>query len=108
MSLEDDAKPARATIPPQIKKNTLLLAVIQALVATGFQLIPSLGGLIMLRFTESLAFVGLTLSIGSIARPVMAYPAGMLADARGRKPRARPKEISSMSGNLVESGGTNL
>ncbi len=86
MSLEDDAKPARATIPPQIKKNTLLLAVIQALVATGFQLIPSLGGLIMLRFTESLAFVGLTLSIGSIARPIMSYPAGMLADARGRKP----------------------
>ena len=86
MSLEDDAKPARAPIPPLIKRNTLLLAVIQALVATGFQLIPSLGGLIMLRFTESLAFVGLTLSIGSIARPIMAYPAGMLADARGRKP----------------------
>ena len=86
MSLEDDAKPARAPIPPLIKRNTLLLAVIQALVATGFQLIPSLGGLIMLRFTESLAFMGLTLSIGSIARPIMAYPAGMLADARGRKP----------------------
>ena len=86
MSREEDAKPARAPIPPLIKRNTLLLAVIQALVATGFQLIPSLGGLIMLRFTESLAFVGLTLSIGSIARPIMAYPAGMLADARGRKP----------------------
>jgi MFS family permease len=58
----------------------------QALIATGFQLIPSLGGLIMLRFTDALAFVGLTLSIGRITSPVMAYPAGRLADSRGRKP----------------------
>ncbi len=40
----------------------------------------------MLRFTDTLAFVGLTLSIGGIARPLMAYPAGRLADSRGRKP----------------------
>jgi MFS family permease len=58
----------------------------QALIATGFQLIPSLGGLIMLRFTDALAFVGLTLSIGRITSPVMAYPAGRIADSRGRKP----------------------
>ena len=86
MSKGDDVKPARTPIPPQIKRNTLLLALMQALIATGFQLIPSLGGLIMLRFTDALAFVGLTLSIGRITSPVMAYPAGRLADSRGRKP----------------------
>jgi MFS family permease len=58
----------------------------QALIATGFQLIPSLGALIMLRFTDALALVGLTLSIGRITAPLMAYPAGRLADSRGRKP----------------------
>ena len=86
MSQGDDAKPVRTPIPPQIKRNTLLLALMQALIATGFQLIPSLGGLIMLRFTDALALVGLTLSIGGITSPLMAYPAGRLADSRGRKP----------------------
>ena len=86
MSQVDDTKPARTPIPPQIKRNTLLLALMQALIATGLQLIPSLGGLIMLRFTDALALVALTLSIRGIASPLMAYPAGRLADSRGRKP----------------------
>ncbi|MEE8354844.1 MAG: MFS transporter [Candidatus Bathyarchaeia archaeon] len=86
MSQGDDGKPPRTPIPPQIKRNTLLLALMQALIATGFQLIPSLGALIMLRFTDALALVGLTLSIGRITAPLMAYPAGRLADSRGRKP----------------------
>lgn len=72
-------------IPPQIKRNTLYLALVQALVATGFQLVPSLGALIMLRFTDVLALIGATLSIGKITGPLMSYPAGILADRRGRK-----------------------
>ena len=40
----------------------------------------------MLRFTDALAFVGLTYSIRRIANALMSYPAGKLADARGRKP----------------------
>ncbi len=72
-------------IPPHIKRNTLYLALVQALVATGFQLVPSLGSLIMLRFTDVLALIGATLSVGRIAGPLMSYPAGILADRRGRK-----------------------
>ncbi|MBT5642094.1 MFS transporter, partial [Candidatus Bathyarchaeota archaeon] len=72
-------------IPPHIKRNTLYLALIQALVATGFQLIPSLGSLIMLRFTDVLALIGATLSMGKITGPLMSYPAGLLADRKGRK-----------------------
>jgi MFS family permease len=72
-------------IPPQIKRNTLYLALVQALVATGFQLVPSLGSLIMLRFTDVLALIGATLSMGKITGPLMSYPAGILADRRGRK-----------------------
>ncbi|MBT7186691.1 MFS transporter [Candidatus Bathyarchaeota archaeon] len=72
-------------IPPHIKRNTLYLALVQALVATGFQLIPSLGSLIMLRFTDVLALIGATLSMGKITGPLMSYPAGLLADRKGRK-----------------------
>jgi MFS family permease len=72
-------------IPLQIKRNTIYLALTQALIFTGLQLIPSLGALIMLRFTEELALIGLSLSIGSIIGPLMSYPAGKLADSRGRK-----------------------
>jgi MFS family permease len=75
----------KTIIPQLIKRNTIYLALTQALIATGFQLIPSLGGLIMLRFTSVLALITMTLSIGRITGPLMSYPAGYLADRRGRK-----------------------
>lgn len=75
----------KTAIPQQIRQNTIYLALTQALIATGFQLVPSLGGLIMLRFTEALALITMTLSIGRITGPLMSYPAGNLADKRGRK-----------------------
>jgi MFS family permease len=49
-------------------------------------MIPSLAGLIMLRFTGSIALVGLSLSIITIAGMVMSYPAGKLSDSFGRRP----------------------
>lgn len=72
-------------IPPQIKRNIIYLALTQALIATGFQLVPSLGAPIMLRFTQALALIGVVLSLGRITGPLMSYPAGNLADRRGRK-----------------------
>lgn len=75
----------KTSIPQQIRRNTIYLALTQALIATGFQLVPSLGGLIMLRFTETLALITMTLSIGRITGPLMSYPAGNIADRRGRK-----------------------
>lgn len=80
-----DARP-RSSIPPIIRRNTLFLGVNQALISSGSQLIPSLAGLIMLRFTDSLALVGLTLGINGIARILMSYPAGRMADTFGRRP----------------------
>lgn len=40
----------------------------------------------MLRFTNSLALVGLTFGINGIAQIVMSYPAGRMADTFGRRP----------------------
>jgi MFS family permease len=72
-------------IPSLIKKNTLLLAVIKTLIAAGFQIMPSLGSLIMLRFTNALTLVGLILSIGSVTRAIVSFPAGNMADSFGRR-----------------------
>jgi MFS family permease len=73
------------TIPHQIKRNTIYLAVTQSLIATGFQLIPSLGGLLMMRFTDTLALVGMTLSIGRVTGSIASYPAGKISDTLGRR-----------------------
>jgi MFS family permease len=75
----------KTAIPQQIRRNTIYLALTQALIATGFQLVPSLGGLIMLRFTSTLALITMTLSTIRITGPLMSYPAGYLADRKGRK-----------------------
>ena len=75
-----------SSIPTIIIRNTVFLAVIQALINSGSQMIPSLAGLIMLRFTGSIALVGLTLSIITIAGMVTSYPAGKLSDTFGRRP----------------------
>jgi MFS family permease len=72
-------------IPLQIKRNTLYLTLTRALVSTGSQLVPSLGAIIMLRFTDVLALIGATLSMGKITGLIMSYPAGILADRKGRK-----------------------
>ncbi len=76
---------SKHAIPARIKRNTLFLSITQALLATGSQLVVSIGSLIMLRFTDALALVGLTLSIGTITGAVASYPAGYMADARGRR-----------------------
>jgi MFS family permease len=86
LSSDEVPEPGKASIPPEIKRNTLLLFVTQAIVATGSQLLPALGALVMLRFTDALAYVGLTYSLRRIANALMSYPAGKLADSRGRKP----------------------
>ena len=39
----------------------------------------------MLRSTNALALIGMTMSMGRITGPLMSYPAGTLADSRGRK-----------------------
>jgi MFS family permease len=75
-----------SALPKIIIRNTIFLAVIQALINSSMQMIPSLAGLIMLRFTGSITLVGLTLSIITVAGMVMSYPAGKLSDTFGRRP----------------------
>ncbi|MFA5869191.1 MAG: MFS transporter [Candidatus Bathyarchaeia archaeon] len=79
-------KKDNTALPAVIKKNTILLMIAQALMSSSSQLIPSLAGIIVFRFTGSLVLVGLPLSIVGIASAVASYPSGHIADSRGRRP----------------------
>ncbi len=82
-----DSKENKTTsIPKTIIRNTVFLAVIRALTSSGSQMIPSLAGLIMLRFTGSIVLVGFMSSIIKIAGMATSYPAGKLSDTYGRRP----------------------
>lgn len=76
----------RASIPRLIKRNTVFLAVAEAFVGTGQQMVPTLTSIIIVQFLQSAALAGIGTSILAVSRLIIGYPTGQLADARGRKP----------------------
>ena len=79
------AAPGNDTIPRLIKRNTVFLAIGQAVVGSTFQLSPVVGGLVILRMTGSLPLVGLTVGLSGLTRIIVSYPVGKLADTVGRR-----------------------
>jgi MFS family permease len=72
-------------IPALIKRNTILLAATQAFVGIGTQMPPALGPIIMVHLVGSATLAGLSTSIQSLSRFLIAYPIGWVADAWGRR-----------------------
>jgi MFS family permease len=72
-------------VPPLIRRNTVLLALAQAFVGAGTQLVPTLGGIMIERLLGSVALAGLATSLMYGARLLIAYPVGWITDAHGRK-----------------------
>src|SRR3972149_6889977 len=72
-------------IPSVVKRNTLLFALSQAFVGTGFQMVPTLGAIMVVELLGSAALAGLGVSLIGISRFLVAYPFGWLTDAVGRK-----------------------
>ena len=75
----------RLKIPSVVKKNTVRLALSQAFVGSGTQMIPALGALIILQLTHSATLTGLGTAMIAISRFMIAYPAGKISDRFGRK-----------------------
>src|SRR5947199_9785970 len=75
----------RDPIPALIKRNVLLLAASQALVGTATQMMPALGAIMAVHFTGSAVLAGLATAVLAGCRFLVAYPAGYLADTRGRR-----------------------
>src|SRR5262249_61450642 len=71
--------------PPAIKRNTLLLAVTQAFVGVGNQMVPTLGALMVLQLLGSPALAGIATGILGGCRFLAAYPIGALTDRHGRR-----------------------
>ncbi len=72
-------------IPPQIKKNTWLLATAQAINGAGMQLVPTLGAIQVVTLLGNAAFAGVATSLVALSRVMTAFLVGRLTDQRGRK-----------------------
>jgi MFS family permease len=75
----------RPPIPPAIKRNTLLLAVTQAFVGVGNQMVPALGAIMVLQLLGSPALAGIATGILGGCRVLVAYPIGAITDRHGRR-----------------------
>jgi MFS family permease len=73
-------------IPSLIKRNTALFASAQALQGSGNQLITALGAVMVLEFTGSALLTGTGVTMLQLARILVSYPLGKVADTYGRRP----------------------
>jgi MFS family permease len=72
-------------IPPLIKRNILFLAVTQAFVGMGSQMVPALSAIMVEKILGSEFFSGIGTSILYLAKCVISYHIGKVADSLGRK-----------------------
>jgi MFS family permease len=72
-------------IPPLIRRNTVLLALAQAFVGTGTQLVPTLTAIMVQQLINSPALFGLGTSLMGVSRLIVAYPIGYISDRFGRR-----------------------
>lgn len=72
-------------VPAVIKRNTILLASTQAFVGAGSQLTPTLGAIMIVQLLGSSALAGLGTSMLGVAKFLIAYPIGWVADTVGRR-----------------------
>jgi MFS family permease len=73
-------------VPRIIKRNTMLLAATQAFVGMGTQMMPALGPIIVMQIMGTATLAGLSTSMTSLSRILIAYPIGWVADTLGRRP----------------------
>ncbi|MCC6177669.1 MAG: MFS transporter [Chloroflexi bacterium] len=79
------ADEASIPIPWLIKRNTVLLALAQAFVGLGSQMVPTLGAIMVQQLTSSAALAGLGSSLMAVSRLIVAYPIGYVTDRFGRR-----------------------
>jgi MFS family permease len=72
-------------IPTLIKRNTFLLALTQAFVGIGTQMVPTMGAIIVTQMVGTAYLTGLAASLQNVSRFLIAYPIGWIADTLGRR-----------------------
>jgi len=96
-----NAAPARAPIPPLIRRNTFLLALALSFSGASMGLAYGLGPLMVLEITHSNALAGLSVALIALARFIVAYPIGQITDRYGRKPGILLGLALGLAGALV-------
>src|SRR5215210_3921348 len=76
----------RAPVPSIIRRNTLLLAIVQGIAWLTIQSLVALSGETAFRLTNDKAWAGVPLTLFSIASALTAPNAGRLMDRLGRRP----------------------
>src|SRR5688500_337469 len=93
--------PSSVSIPPLIRRNTILLALTQAFVGMGNQTTPTLAPIIVVQMLGSATLSGLGTSILGVSRLIIAYPIGWLTDRYGRKAGLMLGLALALIGSLV-------
>jgi MFS family permease len=88
-------------IPPVVWRNTWLLAGTQAFVGVGNQMVPALGAIMMLQLLGTPTWAGLATATLGVCRLLVAYPAGYVADAYGRRASLLTGLVLSLIGSLL-------
>ncbi|MDT2021776.1 MFS transporter [Methylocella sp. CPCC 101449] len=88
-------------IPPLIRRNTALFALTQSFTGTGMQFAYGFGPLMVMELTGSASLAGLSVSLIGLSRFLVAYPAGKVTDAYGRKPGIQLGLILAFCGCLI-------
>lgn len=84
--LSGSHRPTKLIIPQFIKRNTILLALGQAMTNGSFQLLSILGSLVMFQLSGSIALTGLTYAVAALSGGLATTPAGAAMDTFGRRP----------------------
>ncbi len=74
------------TIPPLIRRNTILLALSQSFTGASMGLAYGIGPLMVIALTDSASLAGLSVALIALSRFIVAYPIGQITDKYGRKP----------------------
>ena len=92
---------ARPRLHPVILRNTVLLALTQALTGAGMQLVPILGAILIERLLGATTFAGLATSLIYASRLVVAYPVGWFTDRAGRRAGITVGLALGLAGSLL-------
>ncbi|MCZ6891868.1 MAG: MFS transporter [Chloroflexi bacterium] len=92
---------SQSGIPPLIRRNTVYIALVQALQGSGGQLAITLGALMVVRLHGSASLAGIGGSILGAGRFAAAYPTGKFTDAYGRRPGMVISLLVSLVGGIL-------
>ena len=101
------ARPA-FSVPPLIKRNTVLFALSQSFTGAGMSMAYGIGPLMVIALTGSASLAGLSVGLIGLSRFLVSYPVGKITDTYGRKPGILLGLALALAGTIVLGLSMNL